>query len=80
MTLDLLLKKKHDGFKVYDGSGTFSSDLLYTVKANGKGFKVYDEDSVTDLVYTIEATEDGYKVYKGNSTFFSDLKYTIRKK
>ena len=72
ISLPFLLSASSSEVKIYKGTSSYTSDILYTVRDK----KVYDRTSSysSDVIFTIR---DG-KAYKGNSSYTSDVAYTLR--
>ena len=58
--------------KIYKGTSTFFSDVLYTVRDG----KVYKERSAfsSDIVCSVI----GHEIHEGDSKFTSSVRYTVR--
>lgn len=68
-----------NGYKIYKGNPTLSSNLVYTIEFEGENYKIFkgSSDFSLNLIYAVEKDNRGYRIYKGDPDFSSNLIYAL---
>ena len=72
ISLPFLLSASSSEVKIYKGTSSYTSDILYTVR-DGKVYKKHS-NYTSDIVCTVRKD----RIYKSTSNYTSDVLYTIR--